>query len=267
METMSTVYLAARAPNRLGRPARSSAAAPLCIAGLCVVALAFTWVVAALVPATHVKDAVALYDFTLLGGPRLDDVANALLHLLDPLLYTVWAGMLVAVAFARGRLRVALAVGLVLGLAPLTAEMLKPLLAHSHARIGGSEITAASWPSGHATAATALVLCAVLVSPRRLRPTVAALGVMFVAGVGLSLLILAWHLPSDVLGGYLVGTLWVALAVAGLRATEARSRSRRPACAAAGSATAVPRVPPGPIAARTRIQIPPARLCSSRGRG
>ncbi len=57
---------------------------------LCVLALALTWVVAALVPATHVKDAVALYDFTLLGGPRVDDLANALLALLDPLLYTLW---------------------------------------------------------------------------------------------------------------------------------------------------------------------------------
>src|SRR4029077_1085787 len=174
------------------------------------------------------KDAVALYDFTLLGGPRLDDLANDLLHLLDPLLYTLWSVVLVAVALRRGRPQVALAVALVLGLAPLTAETLKPLLAHAHARIGASEITAASWPSGHATAATALALCAVRVVPRRLRPTVATLGAMFMAGVGFSLLILAWHLPSDVLGGYLVGTLWVALAVAGLRAAQARSRSRRP---------------------------------------
>jgi|HubBroStandDraft_4_1064222.scaffolds.fasta_scaffold04396_5 membrane-associated phospholipid phosphatase len=226
---MSTVYLsAAHAPDRRrDGPAPPSATAPLCVAGLCVVALAFTWVVAALVPATHVKDAVALHDFTLLGGPRLDDLANVLLHLLDPLLYTIWGVLLIAVALVRRRPRVALAVALVLSLAPLTAEILKPLLAHPHAWVGGSSVDAASWPSGHATAATALTLCAVLVTPARLRPIVAALGVMFLAGVGFSLLILAWHLPSDVLGGYLVGTLWVALAVAGLRAGEARSRSRR----------------------------------------
>jgi len=216
----------ARYRARLVHP--PSAAGALCVAGLCVVALALTWVVAALVPATHVKDAVALYDFTLLGGPRVDDLANASLHLLDPLLYTLWGILLIAVALGRQRPRVALGVGLVLGLAPLTAETLKPLLAHPHARVYGSEITAASWPSGHATAATALALCAVLVAPQRLRPTVAVLGAMFAAGVGFSLLLLAWHLPSDVVGGYLVGTLWIALAVAGLRAAEARSRSRRP---------------------------------------
>jgi membrane-associated phospholipid phosphatase len=150
-----------------------------------------------------------------------------LLYLLDPLLYTLWGVLLIAVALGRRQPRAAFAVALVLGLAPLTAETLKPLLAHPHARIDGSEITAASWPSGHATAAAALALCAVLVAPQRLRPIVAMLGAMFAAGVGFSLLLLAWHLPSDVAGGYLLGTLWTALAVAGLRATEARSRPSR----------------------------------------
>ena len=222
------MYMSAtRAPgHRRGDTVRSNVAVPLCIAGACVVGLALTWVVAALVPATHVKDAVALHDFTLLGGPRLDDLTNALLHLLDPLLYTLWGLMLVAVALGRRRPWLALAVALVLGLAPLTAELLKPLLAHPHAWVGSDWVKAASWPSGHATAATALALCAVLVVPSRLRPTVVVLGAMFVAGVGFSLLVLAWHLPSDVVGGYLVGTLWVALAVACLRAYDARSVSR-----------------------------------------
>jgi membrane-associated phospholipid phosphatase len=212
---------------RAGLGSSPSAAGALCVAGLCVLALALTWAVAALVPATHVKDAVALYDFTLLGGPRVDDLANALLHLLDPALYILWGALLIAVALWRRRPEVALAVGLVLGLAPLTAETLKPLLAHPHALVGGSWVAAASWPSGHATAATALALCAVLVAPQGLRPTIAVLGAIFAASVGFSLLLLAWHLPSDVVGGYLVGTLWMALAVAGLRTAEARSRSRR----------------------------------------
>jgi len=214
-----------RSRARLENP--PSAAAALFVAGLCALALALTWVVAALVPATHVRDAVALYDFTLLGGPRMDDLANALLHLLDPALYILWGVLLIAFALSQRRPQVALAVGIVMGMAPLTAETLKPLLAHPHARIYGDEITAASWPSGHASAVTALVMCAVLVAPQRLRPTVAVLGAIFAAAVGFSLLLLAWHLPSDVVGGYLVGTLWAALAVGSLRAADARSRSRR----------------------------------------
>ncbi len=115
------------------------------------------------------------------------------------------------------------------------------MLAHAHARVGVSEITAASWPSGHATAATVLALCAVLVAPRRVRPLVAVLGATFAAAVGVSLLILAWHLPSDVLGGYLLATLWMALVLAGLRIADARSRGvalRRSSLAASTSTPA-----------------------------
>jgi len=41
-------------------------------------------------------------------------------------------------------------------------------------------------------------------------------------------LILAWHMPSDVLGGYLVAALWTALAVAALRAADRRWPARVP---------------------------------------
>jgi membrane-associated phospholipid phosphatase len=224
------VYTAGVIPRRYSAASSSrkpSAASALSIAGLCVAGLALTWLVAALVPAAHVRDAVALHDFTLLGRPHVDTIANFLLDLLDPALFTLWAVLLVAFALSRGRPRVALAVACVMGFAPLTAETLKPLLAHSHAQVGYTYIDPASWPSGHATAAVALVLCAVLVAPMWLRPAVAALGGVFAVAVGCSLLILAWHMPSDVLGGYLVASLWMALAVAGLRAADRRERVRR----------------------------------------
>jgi membrane-associated phospholipid phosphatase len=223
------VYTAGAMPRRYAAENRAqpSAASALGIAGLCMVGLALTWIVAALVPATHVRDAVALHDFTLLSRPHVDAVANFLLDLLDPALFTLWAILLIAFSLARGRPRVALAIACVMGLAPLTSETLKPLLAYPHAQVGHTYIDPASWPSGHATAAVALVLCAVLVAPMWLRPAVAALGGMFAVAVGCSLLILAWHMPSDVLGGYLVASLWMALAVAGLRAAELRETIRR----------------------------------------
>jgi membrane-associated phospholipid phosphatase len=187
----------------------------------------------------------------------VDTVANLLLALLDPALFTLWAVLLVAFALTRGHPRVALAVACVMGLAPLTAETLKPLLAHSHAQVGYSYIDPASWPSGHATAAVALVLCAVLVAPMWLRPAVAALGGAFAVAVGCSLLILAWHMPSDVLGGYLVASLWMALAVAGLRAADRREAIRRRESA---------RLRPSPRSAR-RDPTAPRVPRSPRGRG
>jgi membrane-associated phospholipid phosphatase len=206
-----------------GSSAGRGAAAPLLIAGLCLLALALTWIVAELVPAAHLKDAVVLHDFTLLSRPRVDGAANALLKLLEPVPFTVFGITLVAVALVRGRKALALAVLLVMAMAPLSAELLKPLLAHAHDQAPGVYMVDASWPSGHSTAAAALVLCAALVSPARLRPLVAALGGMFALAVGCSLLILAWHMPSDVLGGYLLAALWVALAVAGLRVRARRA--------------------------------------------
>jgi membrane-associated phospholipid phosphatase len=218
-----------RAPSRSrrGGEGRPGAAGALGVAGLCVAALAATWSVSALVPGARLRDAIVLHDFMLLNRPHVETVGNALLAVLDPAPFTLLAIVLVVFALLRRRPAVALAIAAVMGLAPLTSELLKPLLAHAHDQVAATHIVEASWPSGHATAAAALVLCAVLASPVRLRPVVGAVGLAFAAGVGCSLLILAWHMPSDVIGGYLVGALWMALAVAALRARAAgRSRPR-----------------------------------------
>jgi membrane-associated phospholipid phosphatase len=213
------------------RPARGAArplgpARPLAIAGLCLLAMAAVWSVAAFVPAAHVRDAVLLHDMTLLNRPGLETAGMFTLDLLSPVLFVIWALVLVTVALVRRRPRVAVAVAVVMGLAPLTAETLKPLLAQSHAFVGGVYISAASWPSGHATAAMILVLCAILVSPARLRPLVAVIGLAFTALVGVLLLILAWHMPSDVIGGYVLAIFWASTALAVVRGSERRWPSR-----------------------------------------
>jgi membrane-associated phospholipid phosphatase len=212
MSAISTTPIRAR--YRRATPA-------LLLTALCVAALALTWVLAALVTPTHIRDATALYRFTSFDRPSVEVLAKALLGLLEPVLFALWAIVLMAVALHRERPRVALAVAFVLVLAPLSADLLKPLLAHPHAEVAPLYINSASWPSGHASAAMALVWCALLVAPARLRATIAALGVAFLLAIAFSLLILAWHMPSDVIGGYLLATLWAALAVAGLRLTEA----------------------------------------------
>ncbi len=205
-----------------GHARRPRPTAPLGLAGLCLLALALTWVVAELVPAAQLRDSLTLHDFMLLSRPHVDQLANGLLELLEPPMLVLWTVALVAVALIRARPRVAAAVALVMALAPLSSDLLKPLLAHPHLQIGARHINAASWPSGHSTAALALVLCALLVVPARLRPLVTALGAAFALAVGCALLILAWHMPSDVFGGYLLAALWMALAVAALRAAERR---------------------------------------------
>jgi membrane-associated phospholipid phosphatase len=86
-------------------------------------------------------------------------------------------------------------------------------------------------------------LCAVLAAPARLRPLVAAVGAAFAVAVCYSFLALAWHYPSDVLGGFLVATTWTLLAVAVLLALPQRqlavaSASKTPAWRALGPSAA-----------------------------
>lgn len=215
-----------RGPARARTGGGNGAATALGVAAGCLLAMALIWALAELVPAVHLRDASTLYHFTLLDRPRIDASANLLLELLEPTYFILWSALLVLVALGRRRPRTALAVVAVTALAPFTAETLKPLLAHPHATVGGVHIGPASWPSGHATAAVALALSAVLVAPARWRAAVALVGGVFSLAVGVSLLILAWHMPSDVLGGYLLGTFWTALALAAVRASERRWPSR-----------------------------------------
>lgn len=241
---MSTIAPVSLGDRRLARLA-------LLVAGLCVVGLALTWVLAELVPITHVKDAVALYDFTRLNRPLVEAPANALLDLLYPPFFALWGIVLVLLALRRRLPWGALAIAIVLPLAPLSAELLKPLLAHHHDQIGPKYIVSASWPSGHATAALTLAWCALLVAPAARRPLVAMLGGAFAAAVGVALLVLAWHMPSDVVGGYLLATFWAALAFAALRASERDDSARAPARSAKRSPAGRRRARLEPIAVRT----------------
>ena len=214
--------------------AAPSPSVPLMLAAGCAVALALVWCLAELVPAIHLRDAIVLSHFTELRGPHINKALHTLLHLLDPALYVLWGIALVALALARSRPRLALAIALVLALAPLSAEALKPVLSHGNAGYEGTRLGVSSWPSGHATAALTLALCAVLAVPRRWRVVTAVLGFLFAAAAGAALLILTKHMPSDVVGGYLTATMWVALAVAALRAGERRWPSPSPAPTAGG---------------------------------
>jgi membrane-associated phospholipid phosphatase len=211
-----------------GQSRSGGPAAALALAVGCVLAMVLVWALAELVPGIHYRDAVVLHDLTRLDVAPIDGLANRLVRLLEAPLFILWGIAVVAVALARERPRAALAAAAVMALAPMTSETLKPLLAHSHASVGGTYIGAASWPSGHSTAALALALAAALVTPPRLRPAVAAIGLVFAAAVGASLLILAWHMPSDVIGGYLVASFWTALAVAALRVGDRRRPASPP---------------------------------------
>jgi hypothetical protein len=143
--------------------------------------------------------------------------------------------------------------------AAATSQILKPLLAK--ARFDGSivqlglldtkPIAAGAFPSGHATAAMAIALAAVIVAPRALRPLVAVGGALFALAIGFLLVALGWHFASDVVGGYLVATTWCLVALAGLRAADARWPDAGEIRAAARANAPRLRETVGPVAAVT----------------
>ncbi len=200
---------------------------PLLGALACLAGLVTTGVLAYLVPLAHARDAVTLQGFTALNRPRLTPFIDRIAHLADPVPYALIGLGLAGVALARRRPRVAAAIVALLVLTGLTTQTLKPLLASPRYDewLGTGQIAAASWPSGHATAAMTLALCAILAVPARARPTVAAVGAAFAVSVSYAILALGWHFPSDVLGGFFVATTWTSLAVACLVGLEQRHPS------------------------------------------
>jgi undecaprenyl-diphosphatase len=89
-----------------------------------------------------------------------------------------------------------------------------------------------AFPSGHTQAATVTYVAVVLVVgwragwvPERLRPASVVVVTAVVAAVGLSRILLGAHWPSDVLGGWLLGSAWVTAATAVLVRARRASHS------------------------------------------
>ena len=202
---------------------------PLIAAAACLVGLVVVGVLALYVPAAHERDAAMLHGFMALDQPSVGSEIRVLAHLGDMLPYALGGLVCVVVALARGRGWRALAVAALFVATGVTTQVLKHLLAEPRLQdwLKWRQIDATSWPSGHSTAMMTLALCAVLVAPPVLRTAAVVLGGALAVGVGYALLVLGWHYPSDVLGGYLVAGLWTSLAVAALHRVEEPEPARR----------------------------------------
>jgi membrane-associated phospholipid phosphatase len=198
-----------------------------------VLALTLVWWVSHYTGFGKHADASILGGFADLTRPRLDRLTNFIASLCSPSPYVYLAAVPVLVALVRRRPRVAVMIAIVLLCANETTELLKPLLAAPRDPGPFGLVYNASWPSGHATAAMSLALTAVIAAPARWRPAVAATMAAFAVAVSYSFMELAWHYPSDVLGGFLIAGTWTLLGVAGLSIFEAR---RTPAFTEAGLA-------------------------------
>jgi membrane-associated phospholipid phosphatase len=196
----------------------------------CAAALVMLAVLAYGIDSAQHVDATVLARLAIHKGSVAGTVADVLAHLGDPLPLLAMLAVACAIALARRRPLDAVAAVTVVAGANVTTQILKVLLAHPRFQpvLGADQLGPVAFPSGHATAAASIAIAFLFVVPRHLRPLTAVLGCGVVAAVGLSVTILAWHYPSDVLGGILVAAGWGFAVLAALRASEREPRSRAP---------------------------------------
>jgi membrane-associated phospholipid phosphatase len=175
-------------------------------------------------------DVRALDDLHLAWQSFAWRVASVLVDLFDPVPYALLFLAVVGGALWKRHTRDAVLAGCLMLVAPATTQVLKHLLAAPRPQALVAYLPDDAWPSGHTTAATALGLALVLLAPRSRRRAVATGVAIAVAVVGLALVALGHHYPSDVLGGYCVAAIWASLAVTlSRRSVSSASSSSRSA--------------------------------------
>jgi len=212
--------------------------APLLAACACAVALGLLAIAAYSVGPVESFDAKTLVHLSLAIGSRPYELAESVAYLADPAPLLAMLLAVCALALACGRRREALAAVVVVAGANVTTQLLKGLLAHPRYQpyAGYHQPWSNAFPSGHMTAAASIAVALAIAAPRGARPLAIAAGFAFAGAVGLAVVALEWHYPSDVVGAILVAAGWGFAALAGLRAFEGPGRDRSPAPLSSGAA-------------------------------
>jgi undecaprenyl-diphosphatase len=179
-------------------------------------------------PATADLDTWATTRLHEFASPSLDAVMSAVTGLGSTPLLAVIAALSVAV-LARAHRTSALFVAIALVGSLVMNDALKSLYQRPRPTWEWAQIPPEySFPSGHTMNATVLyiAIAAVVWLLRGRRAGIAALvmAVLVVLAVGLSRIYLGVHWPTDVIGGYLAGIMWLLLAAAATLAVTASIR-------------------------------------------
>jgi len=116
--------------------------------------------------------------------------------------------VIAAVAFARRRLAVGLAAGVVVLASAGTSTLVKSIAVRPEI---AQSTTPNSFPSGHATIAMAALFAVLMVTPRRFRPVVLVVGTVYAVFVANQTVVYGWHRVSDIIGACAVALFWLGL--------------------------------------------------------
>ncbi|MEV0248626.1 phosphatase PAP2 family protein [Nocardia sp. NPDC050712] len=215
--------------NRFGAPPRPVLPLPVpAIWMLCVLALASAGLIGAVLAgegAVAFDDPVRDWMLERRTGTATT-VATAVTHAGGGMVTTLVAALAAVLLVRRGH---GWPAGLILvaavGAQPLS-NVSKILIDRDRPPTGDHlvQVASQSFPSGHSlgsfVVATVLAVVAVAgCSGRALRSAIAGAAAIFVVAVGLSRIYLGVHWPTDVLGGWSMGAVWVGLCLLGYRAT------------------------------------------------
>jgi membrane-associated phospholipid phosphatase len=178
-----------------------------CAAAVALASLA--WAAFRVAPLHHLDARVLAHLSSGRDGP-IGDVAASIAVLGDPIPQALLLVAGLAIGLFHGRRRAALAALFVVLAANLTTLVLKHALATPRfdAVLGYAQVGAASFPSGHATAAFSMAAAWLLLVPSSWRRPIAAVGLTLASAVAVSVVVLGHHFPSDALGGLLVASVW-----------------------------------------------------------
>lgn len=174
-------------------------------------AVAVTLVAAALITAAYLSDVDATWRTWLIAhrSPVLTELASAA-STVGSALVLIPAALLAALVLAvKGQRQRALLIAATAVTAPVIGYALKNVVDRARPAANHlTEVHSESFPSGHAL--TSMAIIGLLIVLARNTATTVIAGLVIVA-IGTSRVYLGVHWPTDVLAGWLVGALWLAV--------------------------------------------------------
>ncbi|MHA0285140.1 phosphatase PAP2 family protein [Mycobacterium sp. C3-094] len=165
-------------------------------------------------PLTRVDDAAL--DATLRIGERHPGWVtfwDVYCTLLGPTAFRLVTLVVIAIAFARRRLTVAVFLIVSVELSGLVIEVAKRLVDRPRPSTALVHAASSSFPSGHALGVMVAVIALLTVSlplvPAARRPWLIVVGVAVVVSIGVGRVVLNVHHPSDVIAGWALGYAYV----------------------------------------------------------